>query len=159
MKIGNLILALLLSSFVVLSSCNKDDDDGTPAGSNGTMTLKVNGTSWNASLSVQAVNTNGVLNVTGSDSNAQQGSVILNGISGPGTYAVGPNGSNPGNMLRWTEGLGQTDSYMANNVIGTGSVTVNTLTATEVSGTFYFEGFNTAQTSKTITEGAFNAKF
>lgn len=153
-----LIIVILIAG-VTISSCKKTEESGTPTGSNGTMTLKYAGTAWSASLSVQAINTNGVLSITGSDSNAKQAQVNLYGASAPGTYKVGPNGSNPGNMLRWTEGLGQTDSFMANNVIGSGTVTIDNLTATEVSGTFSFEGYNTAQSSKTITEGQFNAKF
>ena len=154
-----LFIAMILIAGITVTSCNKTEDPGTPAGSNGTMTLKYAGTAWSASLSVQAVNTNGVLSVTGSDSNAKQGALNINNINGTGTYKVGPNGTDPGNMLRWTEGLGQDQSYMANSVIGTGTITVDKLTATEVSGTFSFTGFNTAQTNKSITEGAFSAKF
>ncbi len=76
-KRSKLLLMLLITGIVALSSCKKDDDDTTPAGSNGSITLKVDGTSWNASLGVQAVNTNGVINVTGSDSNAHQAAVLI----------------------------------------------------------------------------------
>ena len=150
---------MILIAGITVTSCNKTEDPGTPAGSNGTMTLKYAGMAWSASLSVQAINTNGVLSVTGSDSNAKQGALNINNINGTGIYKVGSNGTDPGNMLRWTEGLGQDQSYLANSVIGTGTITIDKLTTTEVSGTFSFTGYNTAQTNKSITEGAFSAKF
>jgi hypothetical protein len=158
MKTRNLLLMILIAGVIMLNSCNKNDDDnGNPIGSNGSISLKVDGSTWNASLSVQAVNSNGVINVTGSDSNAKQAGVILYGVSAPGTYQVGP--PNAGNTLRWTEGLGQNDTYQANGVIGTGTVTVTELSDSKIKGTFSFTGYNTAQTSKQITEGTFEANF
>ncbi|MCB2207468.1 MAG: hypothetical protein KQH67_04160 [Bacteroidetes bacterium] len=148
---------MLIAGVTMLSSCKKNDDDTGPVGSNGSISLKVDGSTWNASLSVQAVNSNGVINVTGSDSNAKQAGVTLYGVSAPGTYQVGP--PNAGNMLRWTEGLGQNDTYQANGVIGTGTVTVTELSDSKIKGTFSFTGYNTSQTSKQITEGTFEANF
>lgn len=155
----NLILMIALITAVAFSSCNKNDDDtsGNP-GSNGSLTLKHNGTSWDASLSVQGVNTNGVINITGSDSNANQGSVVVYQATGPGTYQIGP-GANPGNSARWTQGLAQTDSYMANNVIGTGEVTFTELSATSAKGTFKFDGYNIDQQKVVVTEGSFSVTF
>lgn len=154
-----LFITMILIAGISLTSCNKTEDSGIPAGSNGTMNLKYTGTDWSATLSVQAINTNGVLSVTGSDSNAKQGALNITNINGTGTYKVGPNGTDPGNMLRWTEGLDPAQSYIANSIIGTGTITIDKLTATEVSGTFSFTGYNTAQSSKAITEGSFSAKF
>lgn len=157
MKSRNLFLMVLIAGVMSLGSCNKDDGDSGTPGSNGSISLKVDGSTWNASLSVQAVNSNGVINVTGSDSNAKQAGVTLYGVSAPGTYQVGP--PNAGNMLRWTEGLGQNDTFQANGVLGTGTVTVTELSASKIKGTFSFTGYNTAQTSKQITEGSFEANF
>lgn len=157
MKSRNLFLMVLIAGVISLGSCNKDDGDSGAPGGNGSISLKVDGSTWNASLSVQAVNSNGVINVTGSDSNAKQAGVTLYGVSAPGTYQVGP--PNAGNMLRWTEGLGQNDTFQANGVLGTGTVTVTELSASKIKGTFSFTGYNTAQTSKQITEGSFEANF
>jgi len=152
---------LMLTAVAVLgiTSCNKsDDEDTTPdnPASNGSISLKVDGSSWNASLAVQAVNTNGVINVTGSDSNAKQVSVILYGVTEPGTYNVQ---AGLQHQLRWTEGLGTNDSYIANGLIGSGSITITELSSTKVKGTFQFTGMNTAQATKSITEGSFEATF
>lgn len=152
---------LMLAAVAVLgfTSCDKNsDDDVTPENpiSNGTITLKVDGSSWNASLAVQAVNTNGVINVTGSDSDAKQASVILYGVTEPGTYNVQ---AGLQHQLRWTEGLGTNDSYIANGLIGSGSITITELSSSKVKGTFQFTGANTAQATKSITEGSFEATF
>lgn len=152
---------LMLTAIAVLglTSCNKSsDDDVTPDNplSNGSISLKVDGSSWNASLAVQAINTNGVINVTGSDSNAKQASVILYGVTEPGTYNVQ---AGLQHQLRWTEGLGTNDTYMANGLVGSGSITITELSSTKVKGTFQFTGVNTAQASKSITEGSFEATF
>ena len=142
-----------------LTSCNKsDDEDVTPDNplSNGTMSLKVDGATWNASLAVQAINAGGVINVTGSDSNAKQVSVILYGVTETGTYNVQ---SGLSHQLRWTEGLGTNDTYIANGLIGSGSITITELSSTKVKGSFQFTGSNTEQVVKTITEGSFEAAF
>lgn len=154
-----LTFLMALVTAVVFTSCNKSNDDNSGApGSNGTMSLKHGGTSWSASLAVQGVNSSGVINITGSDSNANQAAITVNGASGPGTYAIGP-GANPGNSGRWTQGLAQTDSYMANNVIGTGEVTFTELSATSAKGTFHFEGYNIDQQKVVVSEGSFSVTF
>ena len=116
MKAVKFLMLVVLISSIAFSSCKKDDDTGDPSTGNGSMTLKHAGTSWNASLAVQAVNTNGVINVTGSDSNAKQASIVLYNVTKTGTYTVGGIGNS--NSLRWTEGLGQNDTYSANGIIG-----------------------------------------
>ena len=147
---------MLLVAGVVMSSCKKDDDSGNPDTGNGTMSLTYGGTSWNASLAVQAINTNGVINVTGSDSEARQASVILVGVTEAGTYQVNTGSTS---QLRWTEGLGQDQTYVANGILGSGTVTITELTATKIIGTFSFTGHNTDGGTKEITNGQFNVDF
>jgi hypothetical protein len=157
MKTRNLLILLVLITGITFSSCKKTETTN-PAGSNGTLSLSVDGSSWSANLSVQAVNSSGVINVTGSDMSAHQAAVTLIGATGPGTYKVGPNGVQ-GNMLRWTEGTASEQTFQASFVLGSGTIVVDKLTDSEISGTFEFEGYNTAQTHKTITNGKFSAKF
>ena len=57
---------------------------------------------------------------------------------GAGTYNLGANG-NIGDAGRWTEG---TDSWTADNTIGSGSIVISELTATDIKGTFEFTGNN-----------------
>ena len=154
----NLTILLILITGVVITSCKKKDDNNPPPGSSGTMSLKHDGQSWTASLSVQAVNTNGVVSITGSDSNANQAQVNIYQPNGPGTYNIGPN-ANAGNMGRWTQGIGTTDTYTANNVIGSGEVTFTELSDTKAKGTFKFTGYNTNQKKVVVTEGKFDVNF
>lgn len=151
----------MLTAIAVLgfTSCNKsDDEDVIPENplSNGTITLKVDGADWNASLAVQAVNTNGVINVTGSDSDAKQASIILYGVTEPGTYNVQ---AGLQHQLRWTEGLDASQTYVANGILGSGSITITELSSSKIKGSFQFTGANSSQATKSITEGSFDATF
>lgn len=155
MKIKSFLLSVVLITGILLVSCKKENDPAIP-GSNGSLSLSYNGTSWNASLGVQAVNTNGVINVTGSDASAHQAAVTLYEVTGPGTYKVGAN-ANVGNSIRWTEGIDPEQTYNASFVLGSGTITITELSATKIKGTFSGTVYNTAQTSKTITNGEFEA--
>ncbi len=146
---------LVLAGTLFFFSCSKDKG-ASPSTSNGTMELKVEGNAWSATLAVAAVNTNGVINVTGSDSQSKQASVILYGVDAPGTYTLNNSQSN---QFRWTEGLGQADTYVANFLAGTGTITITELTASTIKATFEFTGYNNSQNSKVITEGVINANF
>lgn len=157
MKTKNLLVFMILVAGIAITSCKKTET-ANPA-SNGTMSLTVDGGSWSASLSVQAVNTNGVINITGSDSGGKQASVVLYNVTTEGTYLVGPNSGNQSNQLRWTQGLGQTDTFVANGVLGDGTVTIDELTDSKIVGSFNFTGFADATTSKVISDGQFNANF
>lgn len=154
-----IFLAIISFSILSLTSCKKDDDTevDTPAASSGTLSLKVDGASWSASLAVQAINSGGVLSVTGSDSNAQQCGITLVNITETGTYNIGGLGSM--HQLRWTEGLSSNQTYSVNGVVGSGTVTISELSATAVKGTFSFTGMNIEQSTKSITEGSFSASF
>jgi len=154
----NVILGFVLISAIVISGCNKDNDDNPTTPSNGSLTLKHGGSAWSASMSVQAVNTNGVLNITGSDSKANQAAVTIFQPNGAGTYTIGTL-SNPGNSGRWTQGINQTDTYTASSVLGTGEITITELTATKAKGSFYFTAYNTEQNTVQVTEGKFDVKF
>jgi len=156
--IRNLAFLVVLTG-IVFTSCKKNDDSNpeNPI-SNGSMSLKHDGTSWSATLAVQGVNSNGVINVTGSDSNGNQASVIIYGTSGPGTYKIGGFG-NASSQGRWTQGLGQNDTYVANAILGEGEVQFDELSETSAKGSFSFVGYNTDQDKVTVTEGSFNVTF
>ncbi|HOX78390.1 MAG TPA: DUF6252 family protein [Bacteroidales bacterium] len=155
MKKMRLFTFLIIALSIALVSCDKDND-GNNNGMGGTMTLKHDGSNWSASLAVAAANTNGVLSVTGSDNSANQCNVTLYNIPGPGTYQLGGSMSNP-NTGRWTQGLGQNDTYSTMVGQGTGTCTITELTASKVSGTFEFTAKNTAGNMVTISEGSFSA--
>lgn len=150
------LVILITATLIAFTGCKKDEDDN--GGSNpasGSMTLKANGTDWSATLAVVASNSGGLVTVTGSDSNAHQAQVVVMGSS-TGTYNIVAGGSNMG---RWTVGTGMNDTYMANGILGSGSITITELTATGVKGTFTFQGVNSATNTVNITEGKFEASF
>ena len=153
-----LVFVFVLTTGVVFSSCNKKEEENPGVTTNGTLSLKHDGSNWSATLSVQAVNSGGVVNVTGSDSNANQGAISVYNASGPGTYKIGLNGD-AGNLGRWTQGTDQNDSYVASYVIGGGEVTFTELSATAAKGTFHFEGYNTVPAKVVVTEGSFAVTF
>lgn len=156
MKAVKFLMLVVLISSIAFTSCKKDENTGDPSIGDGSMTLKYAGTSWDASLAVQAVNTNGVINVTGSDSQGKQAAITLFGVDSPGTYEITSGSQHSG---RWTEGVDPSETYVANGIIGTGTITITELSETKIKGSFSFEGFNTTQTSKSITEGSFDVNF
>ncbi len=148
MKSKTRVFVMMLLLVACISSCKKNNPVG------GSMSLKVDGSKWSASLAVQAVNTNGVIMVTGSDASAFQVSINLLNATGPGTFDLGPNGV-IGDAGRWTEG---TNTWVADNTVGSGSIVVTDLTATNIKGTFEFTASD-GNTNKVITEGKFDATF
>lgn len=154
-----ILIAFLATS--ILAGCSKDDDEtepenNTPTGNS--LTCKVDGTAWNASLAVVATNTGGVLTVTGSDSNSGQCQIILFNPTGTGSYTLGGGMTNQSNG-RWTEGVGQEDTYTTMLGQGSGSVEITELSDTKVKGTFSFTAKNSAGTDVSITEGSFTSTF
>jgi len=159
MKMKMFMLAALFVSGIVLSSCaKKDDDGGTPAGSNASVSLKVDGESWSATLATQAVlGDQGVVTLTGSDSNAHQVSFTLMNAQATGTYTIG--GLTNPNQCRWTAGINASDTYLATMVLGSGEVVISEFSDSGMKGTFHFEAYNTNQQKVNVTDGVFEASF
>ncbi len=155
MKALKLLTVIVLISSIAFVSCKKENDDsGDPSTGNGTMSLVYGGTSWTATLDVQGIKTGNTIVVTGTDSNSKQAQVQLTDVTKIGTYGV-----NAGNTLRWTESTSPTDSFMANAMFGSGTITVSELTDTKIVGTFSFTGFSAGGTTRVITDGKFNVEF
>ena len=154
MKALKLLTVFVLIASISFVSCKKDEDDSAnPSTGNSTMSLKYDGTSWNATLDVQAIKSGNTIVVTGTDSNSKQAQVQLTDVTTTGTYEV-----NVGNTLRWTESTSPTDSFIANGMLGSGTITVSELSDTKIVGTFSFTGFSTGGT-RTITDGKFSVEF
>lgn len=155
MKALKLLTVIVLISSIAFTSCKKSDDDSAdPSTGNSTMSLKYGGTSWNATLNVQGIKSGNTIVVTGTDSNTKQAQVQLTDVNKPGTYEV-----NAGNTLRWTESTNPTDSFMANGMFGSGSITVTEISDTKIVGTFNFTGFSAGGTTRIITDGKFSVEF
>jgi hypothetical protein len=158
-----MLLFMLLSIGLVLTACKKDEDEeeangnNTPAPGTASMTLKVDGADWSASLAVVATNSSGVFSVTGSDSNAKQCGISVMNVSGPGTYELGGSLTNP-NMGRWTASTDPSDTYVTSLGQGSGQLVLTSLSDTHAEGTFEFTAKNKEQQTVTISSGSFKAE-
>jgi hypothetical protein len=120
------------------------------------MQLKYDGNDWSATLSVVSSFSNGAVNITGNDASQHQAGIMVYNVNGTGTYTIG---SGSQNMGKWTQGLGQGDTYVANAALGSGEVTFTELTDKKAVGTFYFTGYSAASGKINITEGKFSVTF
>lgn len=170
MKTKNLF-SMILVAFLALStvtiSCKSDDEGGGGSAAEGTITAKINGSSFTSlseATSGQMVTANGVTTITVLGSSMNQNGITINiiGVDGTGTYPVGGGAnvftnasyleadiSNPLNSQTW---------YAPYNDVSAGEIKISELSETKVKGTFSFECKNTNGDGsiKTITEGSFN---
>lgn len=159
-------LSLVLVALLVLSvpGCGGDDDNPTSPGNGNPnpnpaagMTATVNGTAW-TSLVTTAINTGGIVAIGGSNLNGLIG--IGLGFQGtmPGVYDIGPGLIANANVSNAAGGL-----WRASDTMGSGTITVTTLTATRVAGTFSFTApaqmAGTVPPTMAVTSGAFDVEF
>lgn len=151
--------SLLALSVFAFAGCGDKDNTPNPLNpSSGSLSAKIDGTSWNASLAVQAVKASGTLQVTGSDNAAKQLNVTIMAYTGPGTYALGGAAtSGNGNTGRWTAGLNPEQTYSTIVGQGEGTCTIKE-EGGKVEGTFSFTAKNTEGEQVTVTEGTFSVK-
>jgi hypothetical protein len=94
----------------------------------------------------------------GTDGNVTM-AVAVGFIAGPGTFQIGPVGQPTNALITEASGHG----WHAQSTIGSGSVTIASITATTAKGTFSFtapavDGTGATGT-KVVTEGTFDLKF
>ncbi len=152
------ILLLVLS--VAFVGCKKDDEDTDPDGgkelAGGSMSAKVDGQAFEATLAVQATVSGTVFAFAGtanSSSSVRQINIAIADYKGAGTYSF----STPASTAVWAEGTTADKIFTANFIIGSGQVIITEVANGRAKGTFEFTGSNGSQT-KTITEGKFNVK-
>jgi len=120
----------------------------------GTMSASVDGVAWSA-IEVQAVRAGGVVTIAGSDLALLAVAFAFQGVAG--TYALGPGHaatasvSDPSNI------------WAANDLQGSGTITVTTLTATRTAGTFSFTAPASPNSgppaTRVVTNGVFDVTF
>ena len=154
----NLIkLSFVCGLVLLLGSCNKDDNSSATGG--GSMTAKVDGSSYTASLAVQASISSTspkVLSIGGTGAGGQI-NITIGNYTGAATYTIGS--GNPSNMAAYTITTSPFTSHTATAVLGSGTVTVSSESGGKVQGTFSFTGVNnsvTPNTTKVITDGSFS---
>ena len=180
--IKKLGLVLSLAIATILSSCSKDSDGGSSLAIPATGTYnnaKVDGANFttviagqsSANASIIGTGEGNIITVLGTSVGAITGttfssstiSITLEGITAPGTYAVNDNRKvTLGYLFTPDSTTALTTAYITGDCEGTtGSVTITTLTATKVEGTFTFSAKkeDTCNETKTITSGSFRAVF
>lgn len=156
-----LLRTLTVSSVLLLGACSKKDDPTitTPTTTYAT-TWTADGKNYTATTSNGAVNGNNlIIGATYTVSSNEMYSITLGVPAATGTYTIGSSNSTT------TAGYGTTiagalTGYIAASGVGSGTITVTTLSATEIIGTFSFTAMatNASATMKPITNGKFSIK-
>jgi hypothetical protein len=150
---------LTLFATLLLSACGSDGDGLTEpdlSPENGTMTATVDGMSWSA-IQIAIVRGGNIITI-----GAANIDLIAIGIAwqdqGVGTYTIGGTPLATANLSE-----GGSNSWQANGVLGSGSVTITSVSATRVTGTFVFTAEASAGSgtpaSRVVTNGAFDIAF
>lgn len=152
-------------AMVALGACGGSDSGGPSGGGSG-FTAKVDGVAWEPepiSIVAQAIGVPGGLLITGTQS-VTGGSfgltISLYNISGLGTYPLGVSSEVFG-------GIGQVgqlgNGWITENTGNEGSVTITTLSASRIAGTFAYTADpgqnNTVGGTRVVTDGHFNLPF
>lgn len=138
---------------LALHGCGSDPT--APQLTNGSITAQIDGGSFSATTIVAAY-TSGIMSIAGTDG---QGRTIgiAGQIPGPGTYPVGV--TSPANFSVNIASA----AWQAAITLGSGSVTVSSISAAGAKGTFQFTAAplsgTTATGTKVVTAGAFDVKF
>lgn len=157
-----LVLIVFAAAF---TSCKSDDDGGTSASANGTLTAKVDGQSYESmpeATTAEESNSGGVstLVISGGSIDSENIQFMLIGFDGEGTYQL--NNINLGTYT-YLENPSDFNSVMLYTTVTDGStngeIKISSYTPGEnVQGTFSFTGYNNQNVSdsKVISEGSFN---
>jgi hypothetical protein len=153
---------LLLLALLVTTGCGGDDDDGNgsptgpenPEGSR--VSATIDGQSWSADF-VTEVRQGGIIAIGGAEVGGTLGLGIGFADSGAETFMIGPTEIANGNV---TQGA---DSWQANAAVGSGTITVTTLTSDRAVGTFSFTAMaftqGTTPAERVVTNGSFDIVF
>lgn len=161
-------LSVFLFISIALVSCNKSDDDGGDGGGapEGTMTAKINGSSFTSmeiATTANEVTAGGSTTITiqGSDADGKGMVLIINTYDGTGTYTISDdnvftsasyveaNVSNPQASQTWQA------PFQDSGVVG--EIKIAEKTDSNIKGTFNFEAKNSNDGSmRNVTEGSFN---
>ena len=151
------LLTTALTLLVLTAAGCKSSDATGPSSTkplpNGSMSAKFDGADWAATLSVRASNSGTIVGVAGTDLNQTLAFALA--ATAPGTYNIGP--LSPANAeLTTTGGV----VYTAAGNVGSGTITITSLTATAVAGTFTFNMVKSGGgATRSVTNGVFNIKF
>ncbi len=118
---------------------------------NNTFFAKVNGTEF-AETDILVVTANNVIGIGASNTNNQSITIGVDEDITPGTYSI--TGNIQTDVVQATYKLNETTSILSNS----GTVTITSITADRVIGTFSFTAIN-GSTTYTISEGSFDVEY
>jgi hypothetical protein len=147
-----------IALIVLLAGCDSDDGAGPADLPQGSMSARIDGANWSASAALTATYSNGLLAAAGVDAGAR---AIAFGLAatGTGTFTVGPTSTVNASFV---EGAGG-PTWQAVATLGSGSITLTTLTPTSAAGSFTFtleaNAASGATGTRTLASGTFNLRF
>ena len=158
---------LLFVGLVVVAACGGGDDDGNPVGpggnnnaaGKGTLTALIDGVSYAGTINAASL-TNGVLNIASNTTDLTRAIAFAARINAPGSVTVAS--SDLSMTVQTTNGTAVTGVWTAAGTLGSGAVTVTSISAAGASGTFSFNApaFGQGATgTKVVTNGVFTATF
>ncbi len=159
-------LVLLATTTATLAACGSDSGTGPTGGGSKSMQASVAGVQWTGNpLAITAVRSGTVLTIAGSDiksGTATQINITLPNVTGAGTFQLNPNLA--GQLALLTITTGATASVWTTALSpATGAISISTLTAARVAGTFSFTaqaGPGTPATGqRLVSSGTFDIAF
>jgi len=145
---------------LILSGCSSSDSTTNPPGATYYVTAKIDGADFSTSGGTAVgFMTSGTLTVTGNITTAgttRQISFVLDDAAAGKSYNMATNTDDSGVVLMM--GTLPTDSYLAGQGFGSGTIAITSMSGSEVSGTFSFVASNGVST-KTVTGGSFKVKY
>jgi len=157
------LLGLLLATACGGSDGPTDPNPATPPppGGNATYTASVDGQAWASAASLTSVTAalSGTYIISGSVlAGASTRAITLNlmNIPGPGTYPLGTGAGVSGGSAIYAENVGGWITPLSGEA---GTLTITTLTATRIAGTFSFTAVASAGSAtgtRSVTNGAFD---
>jgi Family of unknown function (DUF6252) len=152
------ILALFAACGSGDSVTGPDDNDDNPVVlAQGSLSAKIDGSTWNASTALTVTYNSGLLAFAGTD-NTTTLAMAVGFINGPATFQIGPSTALSNALVNSTNGA----QWHAQAGSGSGTVTITAITSNSVTGTFAFNApasSGSATGTKVVTEGKFNLKF
>ena len=134
------------------------DAAGMSAG--GSIACTIDGVSWTSdATTIVAFMNSSLLGVAGSEhplpNPGRSVNLSVTNVTGPGTYSVA-------NGLQAIVAIGSNEEWVAGPAMGSGTITITTVTASHAKGTFSFVADALTNTSaigtKTVTAGAFDVE-
>ena len=150
----SIVRRLVPLAAVVALGCS--DSTEPPLLANGSMSAQLDGASWVASTAIAAAWSNNILTIAGTD--GQQRTIGMGAqVSAPGTFTIAA--TSPANGAVNLGG----PVWMAVGNLGSGSITVTSISATGATGTFQFTATPVAGSgatgNKVVTQGVFDVTF